>query len=235
MDILKQHLSPEELALAAEYLHKKQALPTEIQNHIDSCASCKYELISVLELSDFEAAQPEIVFWQSRKWLTGIAAVAIILLAIGIYWFLVPQPNLPEKQFTQVIEKEIDSVKIIKDSTAEIINKIAVEKPEKVVLAQADFMPNLELENLVARYQTQLRSAEISPVVVEKSADGFRFRWEADGILVFEIFDNKGVLLQSWETDKQFAVYQTKNPGLYYFKLINEDFDLLWCGSFELR
>jgi len=234
MDNLKQHLSPEELALAAEYLHKKQALPTEIQNHIKVCASCKYEVMSVLELANFDATQPEIVFSPSRKWFVGIAAFALILLGVGMYWALVPQ-NKQEKQLAQVVEKTADSVVSIKDSIAEIVNEIPIEEPEKVVLAQADFTPNRELENLVARYQTQLRSAETSPVSVEKSADGFRFSWKADGLMSFEIFDNKGDLLQSRETDKQFVVYQTENPGLYYFKLINEDFDLLWCGSFEVR
>lgn len=235
MDSLKQHLSPEELALAAEYLHKKQPLPTEIQKHINSCTACKYEVMAVLELSDFDVVRADRVIWQNRNLLFSLAAVALILLAVGIYWILLPQQNRPESQLNQYAVQTSDSDSSTMDSLDQIENEIAVELPEKIVLAQANFTPNSDLEQLVARYQTQLRSAEISAVSVKKMADGFRISWAVKGQISFELFNNQDVLLKSWETDKQFIDFKPEVNGLYYFKLINEDFDLLWVGRLEVR
>lgn len=235
MDNLKQHLSPEELALATEYLNKKQPLPTEIQKHINSCAACKYEVMAVLELSDFDVVQTDRAIWLNRNLLFSLAAVALILLAIGMYWILLPQQNRPESQLSQYAVQTSDSLSTTMDSVNQIEDEIAVELPEKIVLAQANFTPNNNLEQLVARYQTQLRSTETSAVSVKKMADGFRISWAAKGQISFELFNNQDVLLKSWETDEQFIDFKPEMNGLYYFKLINEEFDLLWVGKLEVH
>ncbi|MBZ0242971.1 MAG: hypothetical protein K8F24_07140 [Bacteroidales bacterium] len=234
MDDLKQHLTAEELATAAEQLHKSMPLSEAIQAHLNGCADCKYELMMVLGLSDFEVAPRQIKFWQSRKWM-AVAAFALVLLAVGIYWVLLPPQDFPQKQLTQITNVTADTAALVKDSDTEEIKKTPVEQPEKVVLAQASFTPNKDLEQLVTRYQSQLRSAVSNPVLIADSGDGFHFSWEATGVFIFEVFDNEGVLLSSEETSKQSADFQPESPGLYYFKLISEDFDLLWCGKFEVR
>jgi len=234
MDELKQHLTAEELAIAVERLQIGQSLPEEFQRHLNRCASCKYELMTVLELSDVEEAPPKIKLGQNRNWM-AVAAVAIILLAVGFYWVLSPSQDLPQKQLTQLTTETADTATPIKDSAIEKINKTPDKKPRKVVLAQANYTLNVDLEKLVARSQSQLRSAEANPVIVEKLGTGFHLSWKAAGVSIIEIFDNNGVLIFSQESDKQRIIFKPENPGLYYFKLISEDFDLLWCGKLEAR
>ncbi|MDY0077395.1 MAG: hypothetical protein RBR87_08980 [Bacteroidales bacterium] len=234
MDNLKQHLSVEELAIASELIQKAEELPHDLQTHLNRCTSCKYELMMIMELSDFEMEAAQKKIRQSKNWIAA-AAIGLILLAVGIYWVSLPPQNFPQKQLTQITNVTADTAALVKNSDTEEIMKTPVEKPEKVVLAQASFAPNKDLEQLVARYQSQLRSAGSSPVLVTDLGDGFHFSWEATGVFIFEVFDNEGVLLSSEETSKQSAEFQVESPGLYYFKLISEDFDLLWCGSFEVR
>ncbi len=109
------------------------------------------------------------VIWQNRNLLFSLAAVALILLAVGIYWILLPQQNKPESQLNQYAVQTSDSDSSTMDSLDQIENEIAVELPEKIVLAQANFTPNSNLEQLVARYQTQLRSAEIKYCFCQKN------------------------------------------------------------------
>ncbi len=131
--------------------------------------------MAVLELSDFDVVQTDRAIWLNRNLLFSLAAVALILLAIGMYWILLPQQNRPESQLSQYAVQTSDSLSTTMDSVNQIEDEIAVELPEKIVLAQANFTPNNNLEQLVARYQTQLRSTETSAVSVKKMADGFRY------------------------------------------------------------
>jgi hypothetical protein len=50
--------------------------------------------------------------------------------------------------------------------------------------------------------------------------------------LIFEFFDNKNKKLFEKETTEETCqVKKLTKPGLYYWKLLNQDFDLLYCGK----
>jgi hypothetical protein len=54
--------------------------------------------------------------------------------------------------------------------------------------------------------------------------------------LILEFFNNKGEKLFEKETSEETCqVEKLTTPGLYYWKLLNQDFDLLYCGKIVIE
>lgn len=236
MNKLKTHLSSEELAIAAEQIIRHKNLPVAVRSHLDKCDSCKYELMTLIELLDENPGQNNMNFRQrSGTWL-AVAAAVIVLLTVGVWWTLNnnPKQNLQPEQITQQLDMKDSTINIA--DLEEEFSKEEKKQPTLIndnQLALATFRPNPELERLSQRYQTEMRNAINALVQVKTNMDSIHFSWDVDGNLFFELYNNEGVLLEEIETSSRAASFKVKQAGLYYFKLINQDFDLLWCGRIE--
>ncbi|TVQ16929.1 MAG: hypothetical protein EA361_03365 [Bacteroidetes bacterium] len=100
----------------------------------------------------------------------------------------------------------------------------------------AGFTPNPNLEMLVSNYQSAYRGVQV--IVKTPSgisiADYATLDWEnpRERNLLVEIFDNKENEVFSVFTSSSFVVIPDLPPGLYYWKLIDEeDYDLLFAGK----
>lgn len=106
--------------------------------------------------------------------------------------------------------------------------------PQQALLA--NFTPDPDMEMLVANYQSAYRGGEIkvkSPSVVLTSEHP-ELLWEnpANKNIYLEITDNKGNEVFAVSTQSSSVAIPQLSPGLYYWKLIEEeDYDLLFAGK----
>ena len=126
-----------------------------------------------------------------------------------------------------------------KDSTFSVKQKDDRNSVNKNLLAYA---VNEELEKLVERYtETSLRgdfSVNIKSIIEIKSNEDLVFEWNNTNKenLTLEFFNNSGdKLFEEKTSENRFTTTGLSNSGLYYWKLINEDFDLLFCGKIIVK
>lgn len=231
----------------------------------DSCANQVTMVSSILEeesiLLDENNTLPQskpqkpISIYKTIAW----AAAAILLVLIGFRFFPGQQGNNTNNDIAQ--SKTVDTLKVVQHSVNPTIkdtivpaNKIdektpkpnnnpqkhIITKPEKADLLA--YSPNNNLEKLAERYNgAAMRGTEIkvtTPNTFETTANKILLEWEnSDNVLVIiELFNNKGEkIIESETTDNNYQPKEKIKPGLYYWKLINEDFDLVFCGKIILK
>ncbi len=122
----------------------------------------------------------------------------------------------------------------IKKATDSIIKHKSLE----VSLA---FNSNKELESLVRRFQgNSMRSNEITIITPPNAKfsknDSINLKWNNTNkqYLTIEIFNNKGQKIIYKTSSKNIVnISEITKSGLYYWKLLNEDNDLLYCGKIK--
>lgn len=251
------HLSEEQIALYADAVIANQVdkVDSALRNHILECDKCAEKVMAVTEISeDYLISRnlklAKIMAFTKRYWFQ-IAASIILILGSGLIIYQLNQVNnIPLQGITEIEE---DSTEIILDTTMHLKPKktpIAQEKTsttnkfkeqkkkqqeDKILLAYAE---DANMEKLVDRYNNAtLRgnlSIDMQSTIKIKPNDELVFEWDNanDELLIVEFFNNSGEKLFEEETsDSLFKTKRIKNPGLYYWKLLNEDFDLLFCGK----
>lgn len=240
-------------------------LDQAIQNHIAECDSCAQEISTISMILDEEQAltatidsnfakEPSVQknSFSQRSVITLLVAASLILF-FGIRLFNEKEYNtevshmvMNDTTETEIIEQVTPEPNSQKQSSEKRIKTkpkkqpVIITKPaNKELLAYA---PNEQLEKLVERFNgSSMRGEEIeikSPVVIESKIGEVTLEWTNpnDQLLIIEFFDNKGEKISEIETSD--LLYQPKlfkDPGLYYWKLINEDYDLLFCGKIKLK
>ncbi|GEM_PF-752245 len=185
--------------------------------------------------------------------ITLTAAAAAIVIAIVIFsnqWLLQENENgvagiQHENYEEQNKIADIDEPAYLKDKT-EKDNKEVKEYETKEYVSDsesgsvnyselASFEPDQTLEQLYENMQGTYRGRTIevktSPEADYK--DGLKLHWKnPDGhTLYLELFNNTGEEIHSTTTSKENYEIPALQPGLYYWKLISEDFDLLFVGK----
>ncbi len=113
------------------------------------------------------------------------------------------------------------------------------QKKENVQIAQAEYKTHPQLEQLVSRYrQGNLRAAEILNFDKDiKYPNRKKIILPNDKrTYIMEIYNNKGIMISEISTeDTQDTIINIPElkQGLYYWKLINQDFDLLYVGRIK--
>lgn len=258
------HLTAEQIAYVSEMqLSGKYALLSEeIKQHLQACNSCAIEVLEVNEISTLIAhlqnKKRNIKLWAS------IAAAASLLIIITIS-FLPQQinHNLNEGLQPQNIAaiQTDTTIKTTNNNVEE--NKNELNKPtEKKLLAKkkvrskntikepnqtnnkpieqlAHYKPDDHLESLVERAQNgYLRSAEPTTntfnLIYPEQKNILLINNKKEEFII-EIYTNKGrLVIEQTCTDTIFTIPNLDN-GLYYYKLINADFDLLMVGRITIK
>lgn len=239
-------------------------LPHDIRQHLKACDQCAHEVLMVAStIEDIEDSPLQTNILPHKKsnknhWLAIAASVAIILSATYyIFSDLKLTNNLANNNISKISN---DSNKIILNHTPQVKTQKTIDpninssdnnkpqhlkpaitptsKPNTELLAYA---PNTQLEKLSDRYTSgTLRGDEIkiiTPGKITGKPGIIKLEWnnETKQLLILEFFNNKGEKLFEAETiESSFSPNKLQNNGLYYWKLINEDFDLLFCGKIIL-
>jgi len=253
------HLSEEEIALYvdASLNGKLGAIDATIKNHVRDCNECAEKVLAVTEITeDFledEKKEPvKIVSFKKNYWIQ-IAASLIFIFGAGLIVQQIRQTDNSLKHYSEVIDSTItqtDSTNLAipekeviaqnkKDSSISVKQEDGNNSTNENLLAYAE---NADMEKLVERFtEAGLRgdfSVDIESTIEIKLNEELVFEWDNknEEVLILEFFNNTGKKLFEEETaESNFKTQQLKSQGLYYWKLLNEDFDLLFCGKIIVR
>ncbi|MFA5419317.1 MAG: hypothetical protein WC341_12750 [Bacteroidales bacterium] len=249
------HLSEEEIALCAEAMAggRFSQLDDRLKKHLAFCPQCAGEVMMVAELTKetVEIALPvqkSIKPWHYAALLVAASAIILLVLNIpGIFNNESPSENklalsaidsisVENRDQTIHPEKTNTAIPLLSDNNhfLEINpkNEVDLEISDKIL---ATYAPDETLEKLVENTLVSYRGDDID-VITES---GIRFP-ETDSIewknpdsimLTVEWYNNLGKLIKTNQsTGNSVPVPNLKN-GLYYWKLMNNDFDLLGAGK----
>ncbi|MFO7940704.1 MAG: hypothetical protein R6U66_13235 [Bacteroidales bacterium] len=191
---------------------------------------------------------------------TGIAAAIFVLLSLGLFLKNREVSEAPrdvsialadsgeehpldenkladrsDGQEKRIAEKEGEAV----HQPLLNVDEASSNKDSTSLLAYDD---NPVMEKLVQRYQQghsrsqeQVKSQSIIRIRPD-STFFLKFRNSPKEMLLVEIFDAKGNLLAQKNTDNTYVKIDfIDKPDNYYWKLMNDDFDLLFCGKIICR
>lgn len=247
------HLNEQDIAAAAEALSNGtyDSLDAAIKAHLQTCDQCAAEVqTSSIILDDVQGAKkspkrrPRLAMVRIAS---GVAASA--LLTFGA-WHLIENKSDDTSDFVDAYTTQ-DSLETLAplphDQFAKVEGDELREEPLVVPVEEVcnnhqlmAYQSHKEMEALVARFEegalrgdniTFLMSATIEGIVGEVTIE-----WENpdNKELIFEFFNNRGEKL--FEVTTQDNHYQPllQQPGLFYYKVLSEDFDLLFCGRIKV-
>jgi hypothetical protein len=255
------HLSEEDIARYAEALlfNKVHELPAHIRSHVKECDQCADEVMAVYELLRDEAESTH--HHKSRsisfaKWVPVAAGITLLIGISGYFLFLhdkEPDGNVAHQDTNvsktdsvmqlRVSDTLKDNTLVLGKDTAQLNKKMPHQaKPEKQQqknqYARA-YVPSRSLESLVSRFEKVTyrgNNIEVNrPVSVSfKKGEPVRLSWSnPDAVeLTVEVLNNiEETVHESTTTGDSVVIAKPFDKGLYYWKLFNQDFDLLFCGK----
>ena len=124
-------------------------------------------------------------------------------------------------------------VQVEQGTEAKIESPATDTSPSNKLLAS--YEPNSELEKLYDNFASAYRSDDISVVsdrIVRVPAnDSLKWSNPSKEIMNVDIFNNKGNRILTLSSNTNGIKIPALDDGLYYWKLINQDFDLLFVGK----
>jgi len=255
----QKHLTEQEIALVAEALVKENytQLDNRIKEHLAVCNHCADEAIVVSELiadqkTDSNASQSDsISIAPNRRNMNFLWIAASLVICFGTaYWFIdnsnrsdmyANTKSTPSNAITMV---KADSIEVIKpkpivEKQTLTLKKVIVPKTPQVKTPLLAYQAHPQMEALVERFtnKAHMRGGQIeliSQSLVEGKINEIELKWKNPdkAELILEMFNNKGTKLFEIETrDSIFHPTQLNKPGLYYWKLLDEDFEMIFCGK----
>ena len=256
-----EHLSEEQIAQYAEALAQgnQKYLPKTLIEHVKECDHCADEVMSVYEIISQDrssVSQPKEKRLSVRpvKWVSVAAGITLLVGLGGYLLFKTDKTNesvlIADKQELSSDSQPIAQIIEIDDAYKKNTLQMPSDQSEvsgnknngEVLLAQA-FEPNNSLENLASRFeQEQMRSNDFKlksehHKIIPPKAD-IELSWQAprEDELIFTLLNNRDSVIVEKKAGKQgVKVSNVSQPGLYYWKLMNADFDLLYCGKIEIE
>ena len=111
------------------------------------------------------------------------------------------------------------------------------DEPEIELLAS--YTESAQNEKLVAQFSGNFRGNEASintPSIVEvKLGEEAVMSWSSAKSLIIDVLDNQNEEIISETINGNHFIFKPESKGLYYWKLYNNDFDLLFCGKIIVK
>ena len=258
------HLSEQEIATFAEAMveNKLGSIPKDKQEHIKECDTCNEEIIALVDvlekkevlvkkndsnvdiLSENKPTKNSTLYYTWMGIAASIIIGAVILLLLSEKSSSTSPRIADEKPFMEEILEPQDS--IIEE---EVIVDVPIKEELKIVIPEVvekeellAFVSNDELEKLSERHNVALRGDDIeiiSPNVINANTESeINLQWvntdKQD--LIIELYNNKAELInEKASSDNIYIISPNLEEGLYYWKLINSDFDLIFCGKIIIK
>jgi len=239
------HLNEEQMAQCADALNNRayDMLPKDIKVHLEACDLCASEVLSIAEISrhhhdmSIKSTLPKSHTTVNKSLWPLLAVAATVLIFVLFYFsgFLNPKDETPKVVVD--LQKDTNDINLVENLENEHLVKTDVKDELNITDNKllAVFEPNENLEklfiNMQGAYRSTIVKVETPAVFYPQAADTLRWQNPKDEKLYVEIFDNteKAIINQKVHADK-FSLPKLKN-GLYYWKLINEEYDLLFLGK----
>ncbi len=229
----------------------------------DACAQeVSFVVKTLTEIStEGKPIKMEPTVTKTNKYWLGVAASVVLILGLTILFISIQKEPVQVAQCTDKnisnpndsLAKQNNTNQTIEYTRVDTMNPAITQteshsskknEQSEINADQTDLLayaPNEQMEKLVDRFAlSTMRGDNIeikSPTTIKTSKD-ITLEWVNTNHqkLTIELYNNKGVkLFDTQTTSDNYAPLQLKNNGLYYWKLINEDYDLLFCGKIILK
>lgn len=247
------HLNEQDIARAAEALSRGtyNQIDVALKEHLSTCSQCAMEVQTTSsifdELKDKAALPSSRPKMSMLRLVSGIAASALITFGT---WYVLDKLEMDEQPLVDNTLLQ-DSVQLVESNEQAPLAELSSNSEEEaiVVTPQAAlqnqdllaYQSHKDLELLVARFEEgALRGEGISffvPSTLEGGVDGVKITWENpnEEELILEFFNNLGDKLFESTTNLSYISPTLDKPGLYYYKVLNEDFDMIFCGRIIVK
>ncbi len=256
----KHHLSEEEIALCAEAIAENRfnSLPENWREHMEDCTDCASEVMTVRELlAETEEESSTATDPQKKHNLRNLLFIALTAASIATLYFIIFTPEKSNPDTAEMIAEMENSIIIpdsLEDSPTNIVqnpteipdtnndtsqkeNLQKQKQPEPLIAAA--FKTHAELEQLYQDFQGNYRgdNIKVTSIKTVKYPKSQCLLWENPDRqnLVIEIWNNKAQLTKELQSNTNEIKIPELNDGLYYWKLINEDFDLIYVGKIKVQ
>lgn len=259
------HLTPGQVAMCAEAMTKGgyENLPKEIRQHLVKCDQCSDEVNVVVET--LIESEPELIHQKKnrRKTTLVVSLAASLTILVATVFVLKNQKYsspVPQERQMAIVQEDttlpIAEIEEIKETVRVEVDKKdepqAFSKPKSNKIMKTPttaskesqllaYNTNEKLEKWAERYKDwnmRGESVVIKTPFLFETGKTFKLEWDnpKQETLIIELFNNNGEKIEEAEIDQNSYTPTTAvDPGLYYWKLINEDFDLLYCGKIKVK
>lgn len=248
MDITNKCLSEMQVAECAEAINqgRYEEIGYDVRAHLRQCDRCASEVLLVADLTAMPATAVEPSTRQLfPAWFRYSAAAAVVVLFFVAKMVMSPPQSTQSNQPLTAAhnhpaaDSSVAAVDLPENTTAE-------EKPVEIITTVPRGMmaanePNAALEKLVQRSLSANRSGRevkvVTPATVEALPEVTRLQWEnpRQEMLTLVWINNLGKEVKTIQTNGNTSLVPRFKAGLYYWKLISSDDDLLWCGKVTIR
>lgn len=221
------HFTEQEISSIAEKMinNKYSLVSEEAKIHIDECDFCAEEILTISNLIENKSCNLIEKKGISRYFTTKRISIAIVAsffcISVGTYFL----QQVESQSNVNIIDHNIPTV-------SENRNFIPKTEKESKLLA---YQSNAKLETLVQRFNNNMRGDLIiveSTSTIESRSNDIELKWNNPDLKNFtlEFFDNQNQLISETMINGESYNVTLKDPGLYYWKLLNDDFDMVFCG-----
>lgn len=236
-------------------------LDSQLRNHLTICDDCAAEVLSVTDIAiDFKADAARGRLVRFKPWIvaaSGVAAVGVIfLLATSILnqpqvhtepasprasLPLAEQVDTPIDTAGQTIDKVViaaaePKAKVKSEKSHNTKEEQNIPKEQSASIAGGGaYVPDQTLEILFENFTQAYRGEDVvintRGVVNVPGSDSLVWSNPSKEELYVEFFDNTGNRFLTLTERSSGVKLPELSNGLYYWKLINQDFDLLFVGK----
>ncbi len=244
---MKKHLTADQLAQYAEYLQsdKKSLIDENILTHISECDDCAAEAVDFSIISEeilIETASTNKPHKKTNISFILIGVAASIIIFFGVWKLVEIATQNKEKikiavETPPIVTEGNDSIK--QDTTNKY--QIKPDQKDKEMIA-ASMITDPETEKIIENLKGNMRSDEIivksAFEIYSDNGSDINLNWvnNENTSLNIVLYNNELLELESSKTNKNVYVFKKDlKKGLYYWKLFNDDFDLIFCGKIIVK
>ncbi len=250
MEAITNHrscFSEEELAYIAESIQKgyKSSLPPDISNHLSSCNNCAGELLMILESIESRKKNKRLNINKKSLYLTITFSSVAALFGAGLFIFhlAVNENTSTGAKPRSDLDENITITENTKNhsSTSNVANTASTNNSDQKTTSFSDikFEPCPDLEKLILRNSIALRGSNKLFTVSENNHFTPPVKIEIPNQSTQEfqilILNNKNQLI--FETTfccREFIIPELEK-GLFYYKILNNEDDLLYVGKIRSK
>ncbi|MBI9034282.1 MAG: hypothetical protein JEZ03_07415 [Bacteroidales bacterium] len=241
------HLSREEISLYAEQLAAGAIANSEqhIAQHIKECDECAQAVLAVTEIlmadleQDSPVIRPKVIRFPVRTMLGIAASVAAVIV---LFFYVDFSSNIQQEQLAdhqsdiEEFQQDTQTILLITEDTSYSVSS------NHSLGEQGIYPVNERLEQLVDRFSgVAFRGDDVKIIsdseLMATVGEQIILEWSNTDhqLLIIEILDHNEKKIKELETVNDKVMVVLSQNGVYYWKLINQEYDLLFCGRIHVK
>lgn len=242
------HFTEEEIAVCADAIADGNyaSLDANLREHLTICDECAAEVLGVTDIVINQRSEGKGKRFRVKSWIaiaSGVAATVLLFFVVSALLTKIPafeNSEVATTLMTESLVERADSVALIPSSSDALTvapeqfatnHKSNKPKPSD----GASYVPDATLEVLFQNHTQEYRGEDITVmskgILKLSETDSLKWSNPSKEELFVEFFNNKGDRILTLTQKQSGMPIPDLSNGLYYWKLINQDFDLLFVGK----